>query len=131
MLGFNQYGCLGLGDRNSRADPTRLSGFTNVIQVLCGYYTTSFVTSQGRLYVCGLPSPNRSGPGWIIPTIPPSLLNCRNIIQVSCFDKLTIAFVTDLGQCYRGEIDDNDRGYFRKLEIPECMSFKFLVEKNI
>ena len=110
---------LGLGDRRSRNCPTRLLGFNNIIQVSCGEDITGFVTSEGKLYVCGLVNVGDMlllNSGW--PTILPSLKNYHNIIQVSCHNQRMMAFVTDTGECYLDNLDTIDGRHFQKLKVP-------------
>eukprot|EP00761_Pharyngomonas_kirbyi_P001271 gb/GECH01001274.1/.p1 GENE.gb/GECH01001274.1/~~gb/GECH01001274.1/.p1 ORF type:complete len:479 (+),score=72.63 gb/GECH01001274.1/:1-1437(+) len=55
MWGYNGLGQLGLGDRCTRKQPTRVDSIDHDIQrVICGFtFTTLFVTTNGLVYGCG------------------------------------------------------------------------------
>ena len=60
--GSNTFGQLGIGSRVSVGVPTAVGFFSDrglvVVEVVCGFAFTIFMTSTGRLYACGF---NRNG----------------------------------------------------------------------
>ncbi|KAG9131684.1 hypothetical protein Leryth_009413 [Lithospermum erythrorhizon] len=51
--GWGRYGNLGLGDRNDRLIPERVSVDTKMVMVACGWRHTISVTSSGSIYTFG------------------------------------------------------------------------------
>eukprot|EP00050_Salpingoeca_kvevrii_P008210 m.301490 g.301490 ORF g.301490 m.301490 type:complete len:454 (-) comp14796_c0_seq1:164-1525(-) len=62
-FGSNAFGQLGLGDRDSRREPTRVTfpRPEHIAEIQCGYAFTLFRTSSGAVYSCGFNQNGRLG----------------------------------------------------------------------
>lgn len=102
--GFGKEGELGLGDKESRHLPSRITTKGDVIKVICGNYCTLAIKSNGSVWVWGKNKDNRLGVGTeIVDNIlkPMKLKGLDNIkiIDIACGFGHCIA-TTNQGELY-------------------------------
>lgn len=100
--GTNYEGQLGIGD-NTECEvltPTKIWGFTNVIQISCGGEHTAFITEENNIYVFGSGMKGQLGLGHCGGEfVPAQISEFNNVKQVSCGERHT-AFITKEGNVY-------------------------------
>lgn len=110
MMGINHVGVLGLGNIYFQQSPALVMAKNDIIQVSCGDSHTAAISSDGKIYVWGLPFRGKLGilsPSPSIVTTPISIPHINKALQISCGLSFT-AFVTQDGQVYI--FGDNESG---------------------
>lgn len=102
VWGKNLDGQLGLGDNNTRDDPTPLQfpKNMNVIHITCGDYFTMFLLDNGNCYACGDNSHHQLGIKDSKDIYTPTLVNfTKKIIYMSCGSSHSL-FITENHELY-------------------------------
>ncbi|XP_034212328.1 ultraviolet-B receptor UVR8 isoform X5 [Prunus dulcis] len=98
--GWGRYGNLGLGDRNDRLVPEKVSMVNSekMVMVACGWRHTISVSSLGRLYTYGWSKYGQLGHGdfedHLVPHKLEALSNnfiCEKVVQITCGWRHTLA----------------------------------------